>query len=290
MSMQVGARAIALWLKPEPGEPLHHQLESALRRLIHLGQVPPGATLPGEVELAAELGMSRHTVRHSLGVLAAEGLLRRQRGRGGGTRVLDPAKLNPMIERSLSSFYAFAWEVQARGADQRSFVLERKTIWPGTGELATRLAVSPEVAIERIVRLRTADGEPLVLETAYLAARLTDGLDPDVLEQGSIYDALERLHGMRIVRARETIRPIALVRRAARLLGVSAGAPAFLVERHTFAEEGPIEWQESIIRGDRYLYSVDLPRTDSANPSGDPLGEKRVDSADPRVRSSGSEG
>src|SRR5438132_6826173 len=80
MSTQVDARAIALWLKPEPGEPLHRQLESALRRLIHLGEVPPGASLPGELELAAELGMSRHTVRHSLGVLAAEGLLRRQRG------------------------------------------------------------------------------------------------------------------------------------------------------------------------------------------------------------------
>src|SRR5216684_1381562 len=165
----VDARAIALLLRPEPGEPLHHQLESALRRLIHRGEVRPGSSLPGEHELAAELGMSRHTVRHSLGVLAAEGLVRRQRGRGGGTRVLDPASADPVIERSLSSFYAFAWEVQARGADQRSFVLERKTIWPGTGELATRLAVGPEVGVERIVRLRTADGEPLVLETAYLA-------------------------------------------------------------------------------------------------------------------------
>lgn len=256
----VDARAIALWLKPEPGEPLHRQLESALRRLIHLGRVPPGATLPGELELAAELGMSRHTVRHSLGVLAAEGLVRRQRGRGGGTRVLDPATIDPVIERSLSNFYAFAWEVQARGADQRSFVLERKTIRPATSELAERLGAGPEVSVERVVRLRTADGEPLVLETAYLASRLTEGLDPQVLEQGSLYDALERLHGIRIVRARETIRPIALTRRAARLLGVAAGAPAFLVERHTFAEDGPIEWQESIIRGDRYLYSVDLPR------------------------------
>jgi len=102
---RVNARTIARIFKPEPGEPLHRQLESALRRLIHLGQVPPGATLPGELELAAELGMSRHTVRHSLGVLAAEGLVRRQRGRGGGTRVLDPATIDPVIERSLSSFY-----------------------------------------------------------------------------------------------------------------------------------------------------------------------------------------
>ena len=50
--MPVDARAIARWLKPEPGEPLHRQLELALRRLIHLGHVPPGASLPGELELA----------------------------------------------------------------------------------------------------------------------------------------------------------------------------------------------------------------------------------------------
>jgi GntR family transcriptional regulator len=253
----VDARTIAHSLKSEPGEPLHRQLEAALRRLIHLGEFRPGANLPGEHELAAELGLSRHTVRHSLGVLAAEGLVRRQRGRGGGTRVLERT---PIIERSLSTFYAFAWEVQARGETQHSFVLERTTIAAAPAELAKRVGVAPNAAVERIVRLRTADGEPLVLETAYLSSRLAARLEQEVLEQGSVYNAVERLHGLHIVRAHETIRPIALARAAARLLGVRAGSPALLVERQTLAEDGPIEWQESIVRGDRYLYSIDLPR------------------------------
>jgi GntR family transcriptional regulator len=252
------SRAIVRPLHAEPGAPLHRQLEAELRRLIRSGEVGPGTMLPGEHELAAQLGLSRHTIRHALGVLAAEGLLRRQRGRGGGTRVLGPTDSRPVIERSLGSFYAFAWEVQALGADQRSFVLERLLV-PASAELAERLALAPGSRLERIVRLRTANGEPLVLETAYLPARLAEGLDQATLERGSIYDALERLHGVRVVRARETIRPVTLARPVARLLGVRVGSPAFAVERHTFTEGGPIEWQDSLVRGDRYLYSVELP-------------------------------
>jgi GntR family transcriptional regulator len=247
-------------LQLAPGRPLHSQLEANLRQMIRSGQVRPGSLLPGEHELAAQLGVSRHTLRHALGVLAAEGLVRRQRGRGGGTLVSAPAvAAEPPIERGLASFYAFAWEVQARGGAQLSFVLERAQI-SATSELAEHLAVDPGTPLERIVRLRTADGEPLVLETLYLAAVLAEGLAQTDLARGSVYDALERIHGIRITRARETIRPIILARPVARLLRVPSGSPAFAITRRTFAEAGPIEWQESIVRGDRYLYSVELPR------------------------------
>ena len=252
-------------LKPEmlgsqrPGQagvPLHAQLEGTLRRLIESGRIRPGAMIPGELELAAELGLSRHTVRHALGVLSSEGLLRRERGRG--TRVVADAAPR-VFERALDAFYAFAWEVRARGEEQRSFVLERETI-RASPELAARLETAPATDIERIVRLRTANGEPLVTETAYLPRELTAPLTNEALERGAIYDALENIHGLRVSRARETIRPVVLERLLARLLHVKTGSAAFLVERTTWADRGPIEWQESIVRGDRYLYSVDLVR------------------------------
>jgi GntR family transcriptional regulator len=164
-----------------------------------------------------------------------------------------------MYERSLSTFYAFAWEVRARGAKQRSYVLERKAMNADV-DLAERLAVAAGDELERIVRLRTADGDPLIFETAYLPRELAAPLDAPALERESIYDELERLHGLRITRAREAIRPIVLSRPVARLLRASPGAPAFSVERTTWSDRGPVEWQESVVRGDRYLYSVDLPR------------------------------
>jgi GntR family transcriptional regulator len=252
---QMDARELAAALQARGGMPLHSQLETTLRRLIEQGQISTGAVLPGELELAAQLGMSRHTVRHALGVLTNEGLLRRERGRGT-TVVSDTPRL---FERSLSSFYAFAWEARARGAKQRSYVLERVVI-PADEGFAERLEVEPGTELERIVRLRTADGDPLVFETAYLPRALTLSLDAGVLERESIYDELERQHGLHITRAHESIRPIVLSRAIARLLRASAGAPAFSVERTTWSDRGPVEWQESVVRGDRYLYSVDLPR------------------------------
>src|SRR5215216_560330 len=108
---------LAAALQPAGPEPLHVQLEGALRQLIRSGELRPGSGLPGELELVAQLRVSRHTVRHALSVLTSEGLLRRERGRG--TTVVSDG--TPRIfERSLSDFYAFAWEARARGSEQHS--------------------------------------------------------------------------------------------------------------------------------------------------------------------------
>ncbi len=247
---------LAAALEPRHGEPLHHQLERALRNLIRSGEVPAGTVIPGELELAAHLHLSRHTVRHALGVLTTEGLLRRERGRG--TTVVSDGTPR-LFERSLSDFYAFAWEVRARGEEHYSTILERATL-AADADLAARLQLAPGDQVERLVRLRTADDEPLVFETAYLPSALLDGLDAATLERDAIYDAIERVHGVRVARAREAIRPVLLPRRVARLLSVPSGSPAFEVERTTWSVDRPIEWQVSLVRGDRYLYSVELPR------------------------------
>jgi GntR family transcriptional regulator len=236
--------------------PLHSRLETALRRLIRDRAISTGAVLPGELDLAARLGVSRHTVRHALGVLTNEGLLRRERGRGTTVVANEPPTV---IERSLSTFYAFAWETRARGARQCSYVLQRKRL-AADRTLAERFNVSEGTDIERIVRLRTADDDPLVLETAYLPRAFSEVLDEKALEQESIYDVLEERCRLRITGARESIRPVVLTRANAKLLRTASGSPAFSVERTTWSNRGPIEWQESVVRGDRYLYSVDLPR------------------------------
>jgi GntR family transcriptional regulator len=208
------------------------------------------------MELVHSLGVSRHTVRHALGTLVADGLLRRRRGSGTTVVSTEPA---PPIERSLGNFYAFAREVRRRGAEHRSEVLERDTL-SAPEAIAERLRLRAGSPVERIVRLRRADHEPLVLETAYLPGELACLLDSRALEREAIYDVLERVSGLTIARAQEDIRPVVLDRAAARLLGVKVGSPAFQVERTTWAEQRPIEWQQSLVRGDRYLYSIELPR------------------------------
>ena len=243
-------------LEPAGRAPLHAQLTDALRKLIREGDLGQGADLPGELELATTLGVSRHTVRHALGALVNEGWLRRQRG--AKTVVASGPRADSLIERRLGSFYAFAWELEARGREPRSRLLSRSTIL-ADARLAQALELELGSPLDRIERLRMAEDEPLTLEVSIWPASLTAGFDREALERGSIYDLLER-SGVPIARARETLRPIVLDRRAAGLLEVPPGSPAFAIERVSWSDQRPVEWQHSVIRGDRYLYSVDLPR------------------------------
>ena len=61
---------------------MHRQLAAILRQQIDSGEWAPGDRLPTEHQLAARYGISRATVRHALGALAAEGAIDRQVGRG----------------------------------------------------------------------------------------------------------------------------------------------------------------------------------------------------------------
>jgi len=125
-----------------------------------------------------------------------------------------------------------------------------------------RLDLGLERKVRRIVRVRMAEDEPLVLETAYFPLDLVEGLTRSTLERASIYDEIERRHGVRVTRAHETIRPAVLSRRIAGWLHVRPGSAALNVERTTWAGKRRVEWQDSLVRGDRFLYSVDLKRGD----------------------------
>ncbi|HEX4789391.1 MAG TPA: GntR family transcriptional regulator [Actinospica sp.] len=69
------------------GNAFEETVERILRS-VKLGVVRPGERLPPERELAAQLRVSRDTLREAIHALAAEGILASTRGRSGGTRVL----------------------------------------------------------------------------------------------------------------------------------------------------------------------------------------------------------
>jgi len=71
-----------------------------LRSLIVTGEVPPGAGLPSEKELVAQLGVSRATFREALRMLESEGLIATRPGPKGGIVVQKPGPAH--LTRSLS--------------------------------------------------------------------------------------------------------------------------------------------------------------------------------------------
>lgn len=66
---------------------LSAQIAAAIRDAIVAGQLPVDERLPSESELAESFGVSRPTVREALKRLAAQNLIRTQRGASGGAFV-----------------------------------------------------------------------------------------------------------------------------------------------------------------------------------------------------------
>ena len=62
-------------------------VQDELKQRIDRGELPAGTRLPSEPELAAELQVSRATLREALRAMELEGLLRRRQG--SGTFVAD---------------------------------------------------------------------------------------------------------------------------------------------------------------------------------------------------------
>ncbi|PKI90449.1 FadR family transcriptional regulator [Actinomycetales bacterium SN12] len=96
---------------PLRGRAVQTLRDEVLERLITavaIGEYAPGERFPSERELAATLGVGRVTVRAAIARLVERGLLRSQRGRGGGTFVVEPQSPNArgLVDQALTQ----AWE------------------------------------------------------------------------------------------------------------------------------------------------------------------------------------
>jgi GntR family transcriptional regulator len=110
-------------------------------------------------------------------------------------------------------------------------------------------------------RLRLANREPMGVQTAFIPLDLTPGIAKIKFGGASLYDVLQARFGLFTATARETYCVTLLKRDVAALLGVSARSPAMTAERVTFLADGrPLEYVQSIMRGDRYTVAIDLTR------------------------------
>jgi DNA-binding GntR family transcriptional regulator len=72
----------SITLDKESGAPLHRQIYAQIAQAIRGGDVPSGACLPSSRVMARLLGVSRNTVLAAFDDLAADDLLRGERGAG----------------------------------------------------------------------------------------------------------------------------------------------------------------------------------------------------------------
>src|SRR5258708_26839788 len=167
-------------LDPGGSQPLYQQLQRALREAIERRLLAPDDALPPERQIAAELSVSRITVRKALDGLVEEGLLVRRQGSGNFVA--------SRIEKNFAKLTSFSEDMRSRGRVPHSQWLKRSE-GEVSPEEALTLRLSPGAAVYRFHRLRFAADAPMA--AGYLT--IVRPYLPSLGSVGdSLYEALEQ--------------------------------------------------------------------------------------------------
>jgi GntR family transcriptional regulator len=238
--------------------PLYIQIAEGLIGQVESGELAPGDRLPPERELSVQLGVNRMTLRRALRVLEAQGLVVRKHG--VGTYISEPK-----IDRRMDTVFRFTRGMQSRGytPGTRLISIDQSLV---EAALARELEVPLSAPVYRILRLRTVNQEPVLLESYTIPVRRFPSLERYDLEGRSIYEVMESEYGVSIARARQSFEPVVASPFEADLLGVRLGAPLMLEKRISFdAGDQPVEYGKDRYRGDRFRFVTEAAPMDIIN-------------------------
>jgi GntR family transcriptional regulator len=234
--------------------PLYHQVYLLVRERIVSGELPRGALLAGEQEMARQLGVSRITIKRAFNELAARGLVDRHRGRG--TTVAGDAVI-PLVT---GTFDTLIESLQRMGLQTDVELLEAQD-QPAGRKVADLLEVDPGALIQRAVRLRRLNGEPFSYLVNYIPIDIARRYSIDDLAHTSMLTLLERA-GARANEAEQWISAVAANPAIAAHLQVAPGAPLLKIDRlMRSAQQRAVQFIEVHYRPDRFHYHIQSQRS-----------------------------
>ena len=233
--------------------PLYYQIKNIISEMIENEELTADEVVPTQRELCEYHGISRMTANKAIASLVNEGLLYRERGKG--TFVVKKKEKHP-----LHNLLGFTEDMQRRGMsiDTKIISFQRK---PATKKLQHDLQLEEQQDVFEITRLRSANGEPYAIETAYLPTALCEGLTEKLLENNSLYNILEKQFGLQLEHASQTIEPILVNDYESQMLDIKQKTLALMFSRLTYTKKNvPFEVTKSIYRTDRYKFEITLKR------------------------------
>lgn len=222
--------------------PLWAQLHTDLSRRLEVGAFRDA--FPGELALAEEYQVSRHTVRAALQQLRTDGVV--VAGRGRRPRVAE----HPAITQPLGTLYSLFAAVESTGLEQTSVIRARELRTDASA--AERLGLDGSTPLFCLERLRLAGDEPLALDTVWLPADIATPLLDSDFTHTALYEELRSRTGIRLDEGHEHIRAVVPSVAQRRLLGITATTGALEIQRIGRARGKPLEFRHTLIRGDRF--------------------------------------
>lgn len=230
--------------------PLYFQLMEDLIKKIDAKEYKEHEKLPSERELCDMYQMSRITVRQALQELERENYIYKLHGKG--TFVASKP-----YNQNLVKLYSFTEEMKKIGKQPTTTVLWFKQM-VADERLASKMNLAPHAEVFQVIRLRSADKEPLMYETSYLPKRVFPHLTRESVEQKPMYHVFYDDYQIAVTKAIEQFSATSVRQSEAEYLSVTTNQPAMLIKRYAYHKEDIIEYTISVARGDKFDYTVEL--------------------------------
>jgi len=235
--------------------PLYVQFKNAVKEKIESKALLPGMRLPSEAYFSENFGVSRIVISQALKELAYEGLIFRNRGKG--TFISEPKISQGFVQRLIG----FNQDSAEKGMIPKTKVLKKEII-KADKELASTLNLNTGEEIIRITRLRYLVKEndvPNHLSITNLPLKFCPKLINVDLTNQSLYSYLKNEYQLIITRGFRVIEAIPADEYQAKLLEIKRGTPLLKLRSVSYIDGGtPIEYYESVYRGDKVQFEVEV--------------------------------
>lgn len=241
---------------------IFRQIADQLRDAIRSGRLAENERIPSETQLTEHYGVARMTVRHAISVLAAEGLVLAEHGRGVFVRQRPPVR-RLAADRFARHSRQLGRSGFISGAEQAGAV-------PGVDSVLVReeradhdISALLRGARRVLARHRRylLDGRPVETAVSYIPLDIAQGtaiIQPDP-GPGGVYARLEEL-GHALERFEEEIRGRMPTPGESRALRLSPGVPVFHLLRTAYDVHGrPVEVCDAVLAADACVLAYSLP-------------------------------
>lgn len=165
----------------ERPQPITHQVNQIIRERIRNGEYLPGSRMPSEGDLAAEMGISRTTLRMAMTSLVNEGIVIRKQGDGTyvNKRALE-------ISTHYQNFWSFSKLIEDGGhhSEVKKLASYQRTV---SAEETLVLEIEPDSNVYVLERLFFADNKPVIYSINSLPVTL-------IMRDTSHYDPIKSIY------------------------------------------------------------------------------------------------
>lgn len=229
--------------------PYHFQIRDLLKQEIADGAYQE--KVPSERELMERFAVSRTTIREAINHLVNDGILEKIHGKG------TFIKRNKQVHEWLHAIHSLTDTVKGMGMKPGSKLLFSGVVDPP--ELVASYMKKDRLHL--IKRLRTADGEPIAIESHYYDPKLGAALEKYDLHNITIYDVLENNLNVTMHEAEQAITCKPLQNDDANQLALAAGVNGLFVDRLIKDPSGqPIEYYTSVVKPEMYVFRLKMTR------------------------------